>query len=72
MKKNLIDGMRQAALDMAQDSYNKGYLSALKDVRNGFDGDDNQAFTRQAIVMTLNDMIKQVELIIQVKEEATK
>lgn len=72
MKKNLIEGMRQAALDMAQDSYNKGYLSALQDVRNGFDGDTEQAFTRKSIVMTLNDMIKQVELIIQVKEEATK
>ena len=72
MKKNLIEGMRQAALDMAQDSYNKGYLSALQDVRNGFDGDTEQAFTRKSIVMTLNDMIKQVELIIQVQEEATK
>lgn len=72
MKKNLIEGMRQAALDVAQDSFNKGYLSALKDVRNGFDGNADEAFTRQAIVMTINDLIKQVELIIQVKDEATK
>lgn len=72
MKKNLIEGMRQAAMDVAQDSFNKGYLSAIRDVRKGLEGDPENIFKRSAILEALDDLSKQVELVMHVKEEATK
>lgn len=72
MKKNLIEGMRQAAMDVAQDSFNKGYLSALKDVRKGLDGNPDDLFKRIVILEALDDLAKQVELVMHVKDEATK